>query len=58
MSRISPKQVEASRQNAKLDGVKIEQDKTVSKYNALKHGGLSQEVLLEGEDKKSPKTNL
>jgi len=53
MSEVSQKQLEANRQNAKLGGVKTEEGKAVSKYNALKHGILSQEVLLEGENEKS-----
>ena len=53
MSEISQKQLEANRENAKLGGVKTEEGKAVSKYNAVKHGILSQEVLLEGEDEKS-----
>lgn len=44
------KQIEANRQNAKLGGVKTDEGKAVSKYNALKHGILSREVFLEGED--------
>lgn len=53
MSEISPKQLAANRQNAKLGGVKTEEGKAVSKYNAIKHGILSQEVLLDGEDEKT-----
>jgi len=49
----SEKQLKANRQNAKLGGVKTDEGKAVSKYNALKHGLLSGEVLLEGEDEKS-----
>jgi len=52
MSETSQKQLEANRQNAKLGGVKTEEGKAVSKYNALKHGLLSKEVLLKGEDEK------
>lgn len=52
MSEISQKQLEANRENAKLGGVKTEEGKAVSKYNAIKHGLLSKEVLLEGEDEK------
>jgi len=47
------KQIEANRENGKLGGVKTEEGKAVSKYNALKHGILSKEVLLEGEDEKT-----
>lgn len=53
MSEISQKQLEANQKNAKLGGVKTEEGKAVSKYNALKHGILSQEVLLECEDEKA-----
>lgn len=53
MNEISQKQLEANRQNAKLGGVKTEEGKAVSKYNALKHGILSQEVLLDDEDEKT-----
>jgi hypothetical protein len=47
---ISEKQLEANRQNAKLGGVKTEEGKKKSKFNAIKHGLFSKEVLLEGED--------
>src|SRR3989344_517468 len=50
MNEVSKKQLEANRQNAKLGGVKTEEGKTISKYNAVKHGLLSQQVLLNGED--------
>ncbi len=50
MTDISQKQLEANRENAKLGGVKTEEGKAVSKYNALKHGLLSKEVLLPDED--------
>lgn len=50
MSKVSQKQIEANRENAKLGGVKTEEGKAVSKYNAIKHGLLSKEVLLDGED--------
>ena len=53
MSEISKKQLEANRQNAKLGGVKTEEGKAVSKYNAIKHGLLSKEVLLDDEDEKT-----
>ena len=53
MSEISQKQLEANKENAKLGGVKTEEGKAVSKYNALKHGILSKEVLLKGEDEKT-----
>ena len=44
------KQIKANQDNGKLGGVKTEEGKAVSKYNALKHGLLSKEVLLDGED--------
>ncbi len=47
----SEEQIEANRQNALLGGVKTEEGKAISRFNAIKHGILSQEVLLEGEDK-------
>ena len=50
MSEVSEKQLEANRENAKLGGVKTEEGKAVSKYNALKHGLLSDRVLLPDED--------
>lgn len=53
MNEISQKQLEANRENAKLGGVKTEGGKAVSKYNAIKHGLLSKEVMLEGEDEES-----
>lgn len=46
----TPQQIEANRQNALLGGVKTEEGKAISRLNALKHGLLSREVLLEGED--------
>ena len=38
MSEISQKQLEANRENAKLGGVKTDEGKAVSRYNAIKHG--------------------
>lgn len=52
MKETSQKQIEANRENGKKGGVKTEEGKAVSKYNAIKHGLLSKEVLLEGEDEK------
>lgn len=49
MSDISPEQLAANRHNAKKGGVKTEEGKAISKYNAMKHGLLSQEVLLKDE---------
>lgn len=50
MSEISEKQLEANRENAKLGGVKTEEGKAVSRYNAMRHGLLSEQVLMEKED--------
>lgn len=50
MNEISEKQLEANRENAKLGGVKTEEGKAVSRYNAIKHGLLSEQVLMEKED--------
>jgi hypothetical protein len=51
MSKVSPKQLIANKQNAKLGGVKTEEGKAASKFNALKHGLLSREALLATEDR-------
>jgi|ERR1035437_404363 hypothetical protein len=50
MNETSQKQIEANRENAKKGGVKTDDGKAVSRYNALKHGLLSKEVLMRGED--------
>ena len=47
------KQIDANRENGKLGGVKTEEGKAVSRFNAIKHGLLSKEVLLESEDEKT-----
>jgi len=48
------KQTEANKENAKQStGPKTEEGKAVSRYNAIKHGLLSKEVLLEDEDEKA-----
>lgn len=47
----SEKQLEANRQNAQLGGVKTEEGKAIIRFNALKHGLLSKEVLLGDESK-------
>src|SRR3990167_2003756 len=47
------KQIRANKENAKLGGVKTPEGKAISKFNALKHGLLSGEILLEGEDEQS-----
>jgi hypothetical protein len=47
----SPKQVRANRRNAlKSTGPKTREGKDVARLNAMKHGLLSQEILLPGED--------
>jgi len=45
----SDKQLQANIQNAQLGGVKTTEGKEISKFNALKHGLLSKEVLLKGD---------
>ncbi|VVB55113.1 Uncharacterised protein [uncultured archaeon] len=49
----SEAQIEANQENGKLGGVKTGEGKNISKYNAIKHGILCQEILLEGEDEQS-----
>lgn len=49
----SEEQIEANRENGKLGGVKTEEGKNVSRYNAIKHGILCQDILLDGEDEQS-----
>ena len=44
MNEISEKQLEANRENAQKGGVKSEEGKNVSKYNAMKHGILKEIV--------------
>jgi hypothetical protein len=50
MNEVSEKQLEANRENAKLGGVKTEEGKAVSRYNAVKHGILTRDILLHGEE--------
>ncbi|HOX30532.1 MAG TPA: hypothetical protein P5080_05075 [Candidatus Paceibacterota bacterium] len=50
MEETSQKQIEANRQNAKLGGVKTEEGKAVSRYNAIKHGILTTALALENEN--------
>ncbi len=47
---LSTKQLIANRENAKFGGVKTPEGRAISKLNAIKHGLLSREVLLSGED--------
>lgn len=53
MNKTSQKQIEANRDNGKKGGVKTEEGKAVSRYNALKHGLLAEQVLMKGEDEKT-----
>jgi len=50
---VSKKQLVANRRNARKGGVKTAEGRAMTKLNALKHGLLSQEVLLEGESDKN-----
>lgn len=50
MSKLSDKQRKANQENAKKGGVKTEAGKEISKYNAIKHGLLSEKVVLPEED--------
>ncbi len=50
MNNTAQKQIDANRENGKKGGVKTDEGKAVSKYNALKHGILSKQILFEGED--------
>jgi hypothetical protein len=50
VSMISKKQMMANQRNSKKGGVKTESGKEISKYNAVKHGILCKESLLEDED--------
>ena len=50
---ISEKQLKANKKNARKGGVKTDGGKAVIKYNALKHGLLSQEVLLAKENEEN-----
>ena len=47
------KQIIANRENAKLGGVKTETGKAIVKFNALKHGILSNEIILKNESKRT-----
>ncbi|MCL5432306.1 MAG: hypothetical protein M1484_04435 [Patescibacteria group bacterium] len=50
--KITTKQLVANKQNALKGGVKSSKGKMISRYNAMKHGLLCKEVLIEGEDEK------
>ena len=47
---ISQKQLTANRQNAKKGGVKTAEGKAIVRHNAVKHGLLSQELIINKED--------
>ena len=44
MSEISEKQLQANKENAKLGGVKTTEGKSISRFNAIKHGILKDAV--------------
>lgn len=44
MKKMSQKQIEANKNNSLLGGVKTEEGKMISKFNALKHGILRESV--------------
>ena len=44
---VSEKQLKANRQNARKGGVKTPEGLAVSKYNALKHGLLAKEIVVD-----------
>ncbi len=48
------KQLKANRINAQKGGVKTPDGKEISKMNALKHGILSNEILLDGDFQENP----
>jgi len=52
---VSEKQLEANRENSLKGGVKTEEGKAIVKYNALKHGLLSKEIIITaGEGAENP----
>lgn len=44
------KQIEANQENGKKGGVKTEEGKAISKYNAIKHGILTKDIILAEEN--------
>ncbi|MFC1765591.1 hypothetical protein ACFL6U_26395 [Planctomycetota bacterium] len=46
----SQKQLNANQKNAKKGGVKTDEGKAISKFNALKHGLLSREIVITAGD--------
>jgi hypothetical protein len=52
---VSQEQLEANRKNALEGGVKTPEGKTITRYNALKHGLLAKEtVVTVGEGAEDP----
>lgn len=49
----SDKQIQANRTNAQKGGVKSFEGKAITKFNPLKHGLLSKQILLKDEDKQA-----
>ena len=50
MGAVSEKQLKANRENAKQGGVKTAEGKAISKCNALKHGVLSDAIIIEHDE--------
>ena len=50
---VSKKQLVANKRNAQKGGVKTAEGKAVVRFNALKHGLLSEEILLTGENEEA-----
>lgn len=48
---ISEKQLKANQNNAKLGGVKTKEGKDIIRLNALKHGLLTKEIFISGENR-------
>jgi hypothetical protein len=44
MKKVTEKQLKANRENGKLGGVKTEEGKEISKFNAIRHGILRQSI--------------
>ncbi len=50
---VSKKQLVANKRNAKKGGVKTAEGKAVTRLNALKHGLLTDEILLTNENEEA-----
>ena len=48
----SKKQITANKKNSKKAGVKTAKGKAISKFNALKHGLLAKEIIIDAGDGK------